>query len=218
MITTVERSQLFYGRYAYSLKFAMVNSFYMRKLTTNFISNMYAVQHRKSFVSRGNFSDPVIQQRHNDSVDLAQRLLNTKVDYQRQVYWGQQNIYSNDLDFLLYLAALPYVKKAEIRQASVTKPRDRVQLKSSQHRFRSWFRERHYDDREKQLIKDFVLSRLSYFRITPKLHQRLRGDHFFDQPLGYDFIDHDSEHDVLMLTMVVPNCIRKTQPIEVVDK
>jgi hypothetical protein len=116
------------------------------------------------------------------------------------------------------LYALPYVKKAEIRQALVTKPRDRVQLKSSQHRFRSWFKERHYDEREKQLIKDFVLSRLSYFRITPKLHQRLRGDHFFDQPLGYDFIDHDSEHDVLMLTMVVPNCIRKTQPIEVVDK
>jgi hypothetical protein len=77
MITTVERSQLFYGRYAYSLKFAMVNSFYMRKLSTNFIDNMYAVQHRKSFVSRGHFSDPVIQQRHNDSVDLARRLLNT---------------------------------------------------------------------------------------------------------------------------------------------
>lgn len=218
MITTLERSQLFYGRYEYSLKFAMINSFYMRRLGTSFINNMYAVQHRKSYVSQGHFSDPVIQQRHNDSMDLANRLLNTNVDYKRQVYWGQQSIYSNDIDFLMELYALPYITKAEIRQALVTKPRDRVQLRRSKHGFRSWFKERHYSEDEKQLLKDFLLSRMSYFKITPKLQQRLRGDHFFNQPTGYDFIDHDSEHDVLMLTMVVPNSIRKTMPIEVVDK
>lgn len=218
MITTVERSQLFYGRYAYSLKFAMVNSFYMRKLGANIISNMYAVQHHRSYVAQGEFSDPIVQQRYNDSVDLSKRLLDTKVDYIRQVYWGQQSIYSNDLDFLMTLYALPYVKKAEIRQALITRPKDVVQLRRSEHRYRSYFRERHYNDNEKQLMRDFLLSRLTYFKITPKLHQRLRGDHFFNQPLGYDFIDHDSEHDVLMLTMVVPNCIRKTLPIEVVDK
>lgn len=218
MISTVERSQLFYGRYVYSLKFTMANSFYMRKLARSVITNMYAVQNHRSFVSRGLFSDPVVQARHDNSIDLCQRLLDTKVDFKRQVYWGSQCIYSNDLDFLMTLYGLHYVQQAEICQALVTRPRDRVQLRRSTHRFRSWFKERGYSEDEKQLLKDFLLTRISYFKITPKLHQRLRGEHFFDQPTGYDFIDHDSEHDVLMLTMVVPNCIRKTLPIEVVDK
>jgi hypothetical protein len=93
-----------------------------------------------------------------------------------------------------------------------------VQLRQSQHQFRSWFRERSYTPEERRLMCDFLMSRKEYFRITPALKKRLTGQSVFNQPTGYDFVDHDSEHDVLMLNMVVPNCIKKTLPIEVVAK
>jgi hypothetical protein len=116
------------------------------------------------------------------------------------------------------IGQLPYLNFVSLREAAVTRPSDRVQLRQSQHQFRSWFRERSYTPEERRLMCDFLMSRKEYFRITPALKKRLTGQSVFNQPTGYDFVDHDSEHDVLMLNMVVPNCIKKTLPIEVVAK
>jgi hypothetical protein len=213
-----QRSKLYFDRYRYSLSFSMPASYAMRSLSQRFIHNMFVVHHIKHRGVNKRWNDPGVQSNYDNCVHLCNLLLGAKTEFKRTCYYSSQNIYSNDLDWLTTLGELSYVRWPEIREASVTLPRDRVQLRNSKHAYRSYFRERVYSAEEKTLMRNFLLSRTDYFRITPKLISRLGGDHFYDQPTGYDFIDHSSEHDVLMLTMIVPNCIKKTVPIEVVDK
>jgi hypothetical protein len=214
-----DRSSLFFGRYQYCLSFDITYSFFMRGLSARFINNMFCIHHPEARTSTpGRWSHGFVQQRYDNCMDLMNRLKAAPVPYKRNVYYGSQNIYSNDVTWLSEIGQLPYLNFVSLREAAVTRPSDRVQLRQSQHQFRSWFRERSYTPEERRLMCDFLMSRKEYFRITPALKKRLTGQSVFNQPTGYDFVDHDSEHDVLMLNMVVPNCIKKTLPIEVVAK
>jgi hypothetical protein len=214
-----DRSNLYFGTYQYCLGFDISYSFFMRGSTTRFINNMFATHHPEARTSiPGRWSQAWVQQRYDNCMDFMNRLMAAPSPFKRSVYYGSQNIYSNDVTWLTEIGALPYLTRVNLREAAVTRPQDRVQLRQSQHQFRSWFRERSYTPQERRIMSDFLMSRKEYFRITPALRKRLTGESIFNQPTGYDFVDHNSEHDVLMLNMVVANCIKKTLPIEVVAK
>jgi len=214
-----DRKSLYFGTYQYCLSFDITYSFFMRGFSTRFINNMFATHHPEARTSTpGRWSQSWVQQRYDNCMDLMNRLKAAPSAFKRSVYYDSQNIYSNDVTWLTEIGELPYLRRVNLRKAAVTIPSDRVQLRHSQHQYRSYFRERSYTSEERRIMRDFIMSRRDYFRITDGLEKRLTGGSIFNQPTGYDFIDHDSEHDVLMLNMVVANCIKKTLPIEVVAK
>jgi hypothetical protein len=213
----VATSQLYFGQYQHCLSFGMLYSGQMRKLDPERIMSEIRWKNLKNV---GWFSRDLLPREQEEKtmaelacLELASELRSAAEPFKRVCYWASQAIYSNDHAWLTRLAQFPGMTNQLISTAVVSLPHNLVQLKESKWAWRSYFREQHLDQPATARLRDFFHSRGDYFRITDSFQHRLKQPHFYMQ--RWQFVDHHTEADITMLTMVHPGLVRKTIPITV---
>jgi hypothetical protein len=134
--------------------------------------------------------------------------------------WQSRYYYTNDLAMAQALQAVPDCRLQYFREAQPCLPRDVVQLKNSQHSYRSWLRERRVSVEQAQHFWNFLTQRGDHYRVNPDTRRRLYSMATNPQsriryPFGrHSYIDHHSDQDLTMIELVLPGFIRKTLPIQ----
>ena len=137
--------------------------------------------------------------------------------------WGY--VYSNDLDLITHITKLPYVTTVVLKEAVVTRPRNTVVVPNSEHKSRTYFKEKWLDNDTRKSLHNF-LSNQTDVRICPSLQRKLASEkEYFTTrqmvPPGfflrrYHFIDHTTQAIPVMLNLIVPGITRQT--VQVIDK
>jgi hypothetical protein len=213
----VATSQLYFGQYQHCLSFGMLYSGQMRKLDPERIMSEIRWKNLKNV---GWFSRDLLPREQEEKtmaelacLELASELRSAAEPFKRVCYWASQAIYSNDHAWLSRLAQFPGMTNQLISTAVVSLPHNQVQLKESKWAWRSYFREQHLDESATARLRDFFHSREDYFRITDSFRHRLAQPRFYMQ--RWQFVDHHSETDATMLSLIQSELIRKTIPITV---
>lgn len=152
--------------------------------------------------------------RHN-LLEIAQVLNQTTAKFKHVT--GVQNvwIYTNDLSLFDSLSNLNSIRGAMFTQAIVARPRNTVCLKNPQWGTRTYFRNLNLTAKEKQHIQNFLENNRDNLRASPAL-LRWCDDGYLRLQDWY-FVDHTDPGLLLLLNLIRPGLIRKSQPI-IADK
>ena len=205
------RSTLYYDKYQYKMSMHVPHVGRMRNLDHNAIDHSINYYNSVSFRS---FSHRVTTQDRDYLHTLATTLTAGQVDHKRVIHSDWINIYTNDTDFLNSICELAFIKTFSYSQAVVDLPKDVVLLRHSDYKFRTYLKDRFLDEPSQQRLRTFLLDRTDYFRMTRGTLDRLKKSGRFFYTTSWIFLDHHSEHDALMLNLVVPGIVRKTMPIQ----
>ena len=130
--------------------------------------------------------------------------------------WGY--VYSNNLDLLKKIAALPGLANQRLQQMVVDRPLNTVGLRNKQHNYRTYFRDLRVTETQRDQIQQY-LTQQENIRMCPSLKSWNKVDHQYSwvRNVAWSrstfFFDHRGATDALMLEMIVPGIIRKTLQI-----
>jgi hypothetical protein len=137
--------------------------------------------------------------------------------------WGY--IYSNDIDIIEDIMALPYVAVVGVKEAVINRPRNTVIVPKSQFQSRTYFKERWVTDDERTSLHGFLKNQTDV-RICPSLRRELESEkeYFIGRQMKapgfflrrYHFIDHTTPAIPVMLNLILPGISRHT--VQVIDK
>ena len=143
-----------------------------------------------------------------DLHEVAQQLLTTEAQYKLVVSVNQGYIYTNDLDLIDQLSAMPELTYKTYARARVTRPKNTIALKNPQHQLRTYFKLLKTTEQQKDQLRDFLHGQRSHVRLSPGLARWFDGP--FNRCQDYFFVDHDTESWLTMLSLVHPGLVRKT--------
>lgn len=151
---------------------------------------------------------------HADDVNrvllFADFLSKCSSDYKMVISVSYAWIYTNDLELIKKITEQHYLSDFKLTQAEIVRPKNCVQLRNPQHQYRSYFRScRLTTDQKQHLCRYF--DNQQDLRLSSGLKDWLESHYGRSQ--DYYFVDHNHQHFVTMLTLIVPNLIRKTLPI-----
>lgn len=149
-------------------------------------------------------------------LDLLDFLQSTTVDYRKHISGDWMYFYSNDPGFIDSIEALPFLEHRERTQRSRIELQGTpgtVRLQDALYRYRSYLRGyMKLTDQQTSSVQKY-LNQITDIRLSPSLakwcadaRKSYIGDYFF--------IDHDDMGIITMLSIIVPNLIRRTKPIE----
>ena len=96
-------------------------------------------------------------------------------------------------------------------KAVIDRPKNTIQLKKPQHKFRSYFKITKITSEQKDMLINFLNNQRAGIRVSPALETWITGK--FHRTQDYFFVDHDEISWLTMLALVHPGIIRKTQQI-----
>ena len=229
-VNQVGSNQLFYNRYCYSLRFCLEEFHYIRPWhharQFNDLDSLLSLvdSYREVYSLRRHSSWSVI--RSNKTQDELKTNLNTFIETiwpHREVIkvvattnWGY--VYSNDLEILKKIAALPVLDYPYLQQAVINHPVDTIGLRKKKHNYRTYFRDLRITKDQRQKIQTY-LAQQEGVRMCPSLRAWGDSDLSFSWIKNVTwcrssfFFDHQGANDALMLEMMVPGIIRKTLQI-----
>jgi hypothetical protein len=224
---TIVKDRLFYNRFEYAISFALDEASCLRDLSHEEIDR--TIERRKEWreiaLQRWHRAGTILGKQHNilgrrqkDITDetvenlhtIAEILLTAFVDFKLVVSGNQGHIYTNELMFIDQLDQLPFLTQKYYSQAVINRPRNTIQLKNPQHRYRSYFKITKLTDDQKTHLTGFLLNQYT-IRLSPALDEWIVGP--FNRTQDYFFIDHNEMSWLTMLGLVRPGLIRKTQEI-----
>lgn len=218
------KDRLYYNRFHYCLGFYLDEVNCLRMLDHAKIDD--TIQRRKQWQEvaqqrwiNGRQNSTILTRRWRDITDktvadlheLAEVLLSNSADFKLVVTVHQAHVYSNDLDLLAKLDAMPQLTYKTHTQAQIDRPQNTVKLKKSKFKFRSYFKTTNLTAQDKDTLCNFLSGQDSFVRISPAMKQWLWQP--FPRVQDYYFVDHDSEQWLTMLMLVRPGLIRKTMQI-----
>lgn len=214
----ISRDRLFFDRYQYCMRFFFAHSGRMRSLDHNDITNRVLwTRTHSDWMPHGKF---IPDQHLAKMLTLSDMITAIDRPFKRVVFADTQHLYTNHPEIFVAIADLPGVSNVCYSEAVVNRPRDCVTLIRSDYSWRTWFKERIYDNDQAELLANFILSRPHQFRITAGFRDKLAimTNHTNKiKSLNYVsssvFVDHHNQHDSLLLSLAVPGCVRKTLPI-----
>lgn len=214
------RDRLFYDRWPYCVKFYLCEVSALRDSleAVDIITTMqrrYAwreqVRQRWPAINTvavtGEINQNDVQQLLNFSEFLRQR---ATVDYKMVISVSYAWIYASDVAFIQDLVNLPYLAHFKLTQAQITLPRDCIAVRSPKHAYRSYLRSRKFTQQEKHYLENYLANQ-TCVQPSSSLQQWL--DSHFLRSQDYYFVDHDGQGFETMLSLIVPNLIRRTLPI-----
>jgi hypothetical protein len=217
----VKKDRLFYDRYQYCLGFYLQEVNCLRVLDHAYITDM--IERRKQWreiaQQRWGNNRNVLGRRWQEITEvtstelhlLATKLLTTSADFKLVVSINQGYVYTNDLDFITDLAAMPELLYKSYTQAQIVRPKDTVQLKNPRHQFRTYLTMCNLTAEQRHNLEEFLITQSGHVRLSPALARWI--DLPFNRTQDYFFIDHDTETWCTMLSLVHPGVVRKTMPI-----
>jgi hypothetical protein len=147
--------------------------------------------------------------------ELADVLLSSPTEFKLVVSANQGYVYTNDSSLVDSLDCMPALIYKSYTQAQISRPKNTVKLKKSQHQYRTYLKTTNLTSQQKEHLENFLISQYQLVRLSPALQRWI--DRPFTRLQDYFFVDHDSESWVTMLNLVVPGVARKTMHI-VADK
>jgi len=226
----VVKDRFFYNRFEYSIGFHIDEASCMRKLDHDYIDSMIqrriawrdiAQQKVAGTIKSSLSGNPhtILSRRHKDITDktvddlhmLAELLLTTESDFKLVVSAGHAYVYTNDLLLIDLVSELSGVTQKYYSQAVVGRPKDTIQLKDPQHRFRSYFKLVKLTDIQKHNLLNFLNNYKESVRLSPALQRWIAVPLVRTQ--DYFFIDYNEPAWLTMLSLVQPGLIRKTMQI-----
>jgi hypothetical protein len=227
---SIVKDRLFYNRFEYAIGFHLDEVSCLRELDHDYIDSMIqrriacreiAQQRVAGTVKSSLFGKQpysMISRRHKEITEktvsdlhgLADVLLTTSADFKLVVSVSNAHIYTNDRALIDQLSMLSGITQKDYSQAVICRPRDTIQLKNPQHRFRSYIKRTKLTDEQKTHLKNFLANQPTV-RISPALATWIDGA--FHRTEDYFFIDHADIAWLTMLGLVRPGLIRKTMQI-----
>jgi len=120
--------------------------------------------------------------------------------------WGY--LYTNNLELVRSMERLAYITPRELKQVSVDLARDTMLIRNSTHQYRSYFRTAKINSDQKNKLCNFLLNQ-DNIRMSPMLNKWPKNTkHYYIEYIF--FIDHDNISLPTMLSLIQPDCIRKT--------
>lgn len=123
-------------------------------------------------------------------------------------------VYANDISLLNDIAVLDFLdpKKMLYTQVKLIGSPGTIVQKNPRYQKRSFFRSTLVTPSQRQSLLNFLENQESV-RISPALEYALSQD-FMTRTMDYFFVDHDDDSVLVMMSLIVPNIIRKTLPIQ----
>lgn len=222
----VRKDRLFYDQFEYCIGFHLDEASCLRQLDHDYIDNVMARRKQWREIAQqrwvnGRQKHGIITSRryHKEITDktvedlhaVAQQLSDTTAAYKLVVTLNQSYVYTNDLNLIDQLSAMPELTYLSYTRAVVSRPKNTIQLKDPQHAFRTYLKRLKLQSQQKDNLMDFLHNQQEHVRLSPALR------HWFDlsfvRTQDYFFVDHNAESWLTMLSLVHPGIVRKTMHI-----
>lgn len=222
----VRKDRLFYNRYEYCMGFHLNEVSCLRQLDHTYIDQAMErrkqwreMTHQRWINGRQKHSATILRRAWPEITEktiadlhaLAEQLLTTKTDYKLVVNANRAYVYTNDLNLIGQLDAMPELTDNTYTQAHVTRPKNTIAIKNSQYQFRTYFKLIKLTVQQKDQLMDFLNGQRGHVRLSPGLDRWFDGS--FNRCQDYFFVDYNTESWLTMLSLVHPGIVRKTMHI-----
>jgi hypothetical protein len=220
-IKTVERNDLWYRRYEYCLRVHINEGSVLRYRDHDVIDRMIA--RRKEWGRRiAHATQPgswVWKELDITDQDLANLhtmcdvLLSIPQEHKIMISSNWIYIYTEDVALLDSIIGLEFLDPSMMSRSQVilVGSPDTVIRKNSRYSKRSFFRNLSVTTTQLSGVSNYLLNQDSV-RPSPSLKWAM-SNKFTTRFMDYFFVDHDDDSALIMLSLIVPNVIRKTLPI-----
>lgn len=227
IISKKKRTDYWFGKYPYCLRFELMEASALRGLDHRDIDRTLRV--RKSWglkmQGRPNFGGSwhsrwkhhqITEETADNLHTVCEFLSCEKRDHKLHLMGDTVYLYCTDLGIINDILLFQFIDPAQtlISQVVLQGDRGSLCLKSSEHQYRTYFRNLSLSSEQSHALKEFLKNQID-LKMSPTL--RYWATSTVKNPRDYFFIDH-SDHGILtMLNLVCPRVTRKTLPI-IVDK
>ena len=121
-------------------------------------------------------------------------------------------VYTNDQQIVQDIAKFKFIRHIESKEIVKVAPTGTVQLKNPKWAYRTYFRSKTLDDKQRTSLVEFLNSRENV-RLSPGLvywvneGNRPHRSYWLQD---YFFIDHNDSGDILFLNMIIPRITNRT--------
>jgi hypothetical protein len=211
---SVNKDRLFYDQYQFCMTVGLFEAGCLRQLSHEYIDHIVRIrkEYRKAgdtwYNVRGNISDEMIADLHK----LCDVLTNTKHQFKLLTEYSGFRLYTNNKPLLKEVIDTNIrFGFTHFKQAVLDRPRNTVKLKNPKHLHRSYFNRAKLSGPEKTAITNFFNNNINTVRLSPCLQEWLVQPFKWTEP--YYFVDHDDDAWMVMLSLIRPGLIKKTNTI-----
>lgn len=165
-----------------------------------------------------------IQNRHHvDEHNLTQTFdffKSAPTSFKLTFSWDYCYVYTNELTWIKTLPMVcRYITHFELSEAVVDRPRDQVSLLNPTHQYRTWFREKAVTVEVRTRLLNWVqVQEPGEVKLSNSLNHWLNNTESWGHSnkcwlQRHFWIEHNSPQYETMLSMIMPQMIRKTQPV-----
>ena len=218
-----DTDRLFYDQYHYGIDLRMEDISCLRgfdKLPDDYrkeITQRYHQKYQWTYQYHNGQIQAARDQEKLESLYKLAELLNLYQTEIKLVVSGNCGyVYTNNIELLLSVLTDFPQHVRQLRQACIVRPRNTVSLHNSPHQFRTYFREKSINQTEKQQLLTFLQNQTEW-HVSKALLKRLSRFSPMWMSRSY-FVDHNTETEVVMLNLIVPNILQMTMPVVEVNK
>lgn len=205
----VNRSQLFFDQYRYSICFTISDASCLRAHSAQDV--LKNINWRNESRRRWNNNKNLItDDQLTDLVNTWARIEPYLHSIKFTTSWNSIYVYGNDPAVLIRIAGPQIVQYGQ--EAQITLPRNVVVKANPRFALRSYFRDVSMEKADQHRLRDFLISRPDSYGFTATFKQALNQDRWFYLQ-RHQWIEHNSMADLTMLSLVMPGIIRKTLPL-----
>jgi len=212
-VNTVEKNQLFFNQYHYSIKFYQSEIGSIRGLDPNKLDSVIAWRNAYRSKIKLTNSDTNIPQETVTRLRLLCDLLHQHQDQLKFIAsFNRGYVYTNNTEIFQKIADLGFIDIDGIQQAVITVPADTIALKNPRWAHRTYFRNCTLTSHQRDLLIQYLDSREN-IKLSPGLKSwctEPRNRWWDKYTHDYFFVDHNDSGEILFLNMVVPRITRRT--------
>ena len=213
----VLKDRFFHNQFEYSVSFHLREAHGLRHLNHEDIDTMldwitsrsgYYASLSSQHLARARSVTPEVRANLHGAVDFFTSI---RTPHKLAVTTHRGTVFFNDFAIIGQLAKLPGVKITDARQAQIDRPLNTVLLNNPRHQLRTYFKFFKLTTEQKRNLAQFIKNQPE-MRASPGLNQWF--DTSYSRLQDYHFVDHQSQGDLLLLSLIAPGAVRKTLDIQ----
>ena len=206
-----QRQRLYYQQYRYAIELIYDGFEFLDRLEPEEVLNQHG--RRSQYSWRRQLQTIPIDQLLLVATELAD-VEQKHPDAKAVNSWHTRFYYTNSDTLVYRLACVPEVQIRSYRQADVCLPDGVIIRKNNPYQYRTYFRERKIDPARGAEFLAAVRKYGDYFSLNNSTQLRLAMNRHHYPFSRHSYVDHHSEHDRVMLEMMLPGYLGRTLPIQ----
>jgi hypothetical protein len=216
----VIKDQLFYDRYEYCFGFNLAEATVLRGLKHELIDARLDQRIEWREIARKRWKNTVDTMGWNlindqvraDLHSVCDAIVASGEDCKIAVSHHRGYLYTNSLELIDQLRPLRCLSGMTYSRAVINRPKNTILLKKSDYTRRSSFQYVKLTEQEKINLTAFFTTHQAHIRTSPSLHTFLHEKPYL-RTMDHYFIDYNDDQWLVMLALIRPGLIRKTQQI-----